>query len=471
MIFISYLITAQSTDLLYFIPELIGANTLIIILLSIVPFLNRRIQAGWSTGFIIFVAAVLRLIFIRRSPELSDDIFRYLFDGLMFLKGRNPYTAAPAAFLTDDSFLSALITRINHPYLPTIYPPAAQFVFAAGAAMGGLAGIKLLLIMLDLLSCLLIIFLLDKLKRDRAWAVLYAWHPLPVIEIAASGHIDAAAIFFILSALAVIINKNVSSVAGETVLPMTRGSEITRACTAGILFSAAALTKWVPLIFLPGILLMTPSGSRKYAATAFLTATLAMIWFFRPEVANSFHTLSVYAANWEFSGFVFRLIRSLTGSGSIARAVIACGFSTLLALMYFRYFRTALPSSLMRAKKLLEIFYALSLSFLLLTPTLHPWYALYLAAFLPFAAGPAGIILSWSVFLAYRVLIFYGMTGQWVENDFIPLMIIIGPAAAFIAAVIIRSINRSQKWRLPEIFRLNGAIDSVDRPDQSKRDY
>ena len=442
--FLCYLTTAQLPDLRLFAPELIVINTLIIILLSIVPFANRRIQAGWSTGFILFMAAVLRLMFIWRSPELSDDIFRYLFDGLMFLGGRNPYVAAPAAVLTGDSCLPELISRINHPYLPTIYPPAAQVVFAVGAAMGGIAGMKLLLIMLDLLSCLLIVYLLDRLKRNHATAVLYAWHPLPVIEIAASGHIDAAAIFFLLLALAVIITDTVPGQSGERAL---RRSEISRAGTAGILFSAAVLTKWVPLIFLPGILLMTPTGSRKFTAAAFLTATLAMIWFFRPEVANSFHTLSVYAANWEFSGFVFRLLRSLTGSGRIARAVIAWGFSTVMAIMYFRYSKAVFPSTLLRTNKLFEIFYALSLTFLLLTPTLHPWYALYLAAFLPFAVGPAGIVLSWSVFLAYRVHILYGMTGQWVENDFITFLVFIGPVVAHGAGSIIRLMSGKSVFR------------------------
>ena len=438
---------AQLPDLRLFVPELIGANTLIIILLSIVPFLNRRIQAGWSAGFILFTAAILRLMFIWRSPELSDDIFRYLFDGLMLLGGRNPYTAAPAAFLTDDSGLSALISRINHPYLPTIYPPAAQFVFAAGAALGGIAGMKLLLIILDLLSCLLIVYLLDRLKRDRATAVLYAWHPLPVIEIAASGHIDAAAIFFLLLTLAVLIPDTVSGRPGEMALPIKRRSEITRACTAGILFSAAVLIKWVPLIFLPGVLLITPAGSRRYTTVAFLTSVSAMILLFRPEVANSFHTLSVYAANWEFSGFVFRLLRSLTGSGRIAREVIACGFSTALVIMYFNCFKSVFTSSPLHTRKLFRIFYILSLLFLLLTPTLHPWYALYLAAFLPFAAGPAGIVLSWSVFLAYRVEILYGMTGQWVENDFIPFLVFIGPIVALSAGSIIRILSGKSVFR------------------------
>ena len=89
------------------------------------------------------------------------------------------------------------------------------------------------------------------------------------------------------------------------------------------------------------------------------------------------------------------------------------------------------------------------MAFLLLTPTLHPWYAIYLTAFLPFAAGSAGLTLSWSVFLAYRVLILYGTTGQWVENDVVPILIISAPAgAALIGQIMKRSIfslNRLSK--------------------------
>jgi hypothetical protein len=53
----------------------------------------------------------------------------------------------------------------------------------------------------------------------------------------------------------------------------------------------------------------------------------------------------------------------------------------------------------------IKALYAVTIVFLFLTPTLYPWYALYLVSFLPFTAGAAGLILTWSVFLSYRVLI------------------------------------------------------------------
>ncbi len=430
-------------DLRFSIPELIGFNTLIIILLALIPVLNKQIQTGWSPGFILLVSAILRLMFIWRIPELSDDIFRYLFDGLMSLHGNNPYAAAPADMLTKAPYLQSMISRINHPHLPTIYPPAAQFVFTVGAGIGGITGMKLCLVVIDLLSCALIIMILNKLELDRANAVLYAWHPLPVIEVAASGHVDAAGIFFLYLTLAVIISLKIGSRQKKSAPGKTLRSHSSKswACFAGLIFALAVLTKWAPLMFLPGILLLIPSGSRKFATLGFLSAAITMIAFFLPEITNSFHTLSVFTANWEFSGFIFRSLRAITGSGQAARMFIVTGFTIISVIIYGRFLKTRRSPALFRTRMLFKTFYFLSITFLLLTPTLHPWYALYLAAFLPFAAGPAGIVFSWSVFLAYRVLLLYGVTGQWVENDFIPFLIFIGPVSAFCASSIIRMLT------------------------------
>jgi len=87
-------------------------------------------------------------------------------------------------------------------------------------------------------------------------------------------------------------------------------------------------------------------------------------------------------------------------------------------------------------------FYSIAFTFLLLTPTLHPWYALYLACLLPFAAGPAGLVFGWSVFLAYQVQIGYTLLGQWVESDMTAWMIVSAPAAAVLFWYFLR-LNRN----------------------------
>ena len=85
------------------------------------------------------------------------------------------------------------------------------------------------------------------------------------------------------------------------------------------------------------------------------------------------------------------------------------------------------------------------MAYLLLTPTLHPWYALYLVCFLPFAPGAAGLALTWAVFLSYRVLAFKAFSGQWVENDWIPLLIWVAPVLAFLIAGPFRRLNEHSR--------------------------
>ena len=431
-------------DLRLFVPEVVGLNAVIIVLLSLAPILHQRIKIDWSIGSILFVSAIVRGMFLFHSPELSDDLFRYLFDGLMFLDGHSPYAAPPTAIRSDNPAMVWLVSRINHADLFTIYPPAAQLLFAVGAFIGGVAGIKTCLVTLDLISCFVILRILEKIGLPRANAVLYAWHPLPVLEIAVSGHIDAAAISLSLLTFLLLLCDE-TSIRADRVPSQKNGCAIflppwpwLPGCVAGSVFSLAVLTKWIPLIFLPGILLLTHSGNRKSVVLGFLFSSTALFLFFWPEVQTSFHTLGIYAANWEFSGFFFRWLREATGSGGTARLAIVIVFVAVTAAIYGRFHKTCHLFPTVRTQGIFACLYLTAMAFLLLTPTLHPWYGLYLVAFLPFAAGPSGIIFSWSIFFTYRVVMLYGLTGQWIEDDLIPFFVVMAPASAMFIGTVFR---------------------------------
>ena len=176
VIFLSYLFIAIQPDLGIAIPELVGICGWIIILLAICqvnPDKNGKtneISLNWSPMFILSTASVFRCMFVWRAPELSDDIYRYLFDGLMMVAGNNPFAEPPANFQVNVQAalpqVREIIPLINHPHLITIYPPAAQVVFAVGVMLSKIFGIsiligmKLLLVILDLMTCAVIIKLL-----------------------------------------------------------------------------------------------------------------------------------------------------------------------------------------------------------------------------------------------------------------------------------------------------------------------
>lgn len=282
------------------------------------------------------------------------------------------------------------------------------------------------------------------LSKNRA--VLYAWHPLPVIEIAASGHIDSAALFFLMAAIALVAFNN-------TAKCQKRGGfylNIINVIPAGIFMAFAILTKWFPLIFLPGLWITVRPGQQRYLLLGCLIAAGFLIWPFMPEFVNGLKTLNTYLQNWEFSGFVFRQLRHLTGSGEIARLLLGGGlFIIITGLVIWQGQR---EKTFLR---MFKIFYVIAFAYLVLTPTMHPWYALYLVVFLPFAAGSGGLALtgltlSWSVLLAYRVLIPFRLQGVWIEDDMTAFIVVLAPAAAFLSIMVVPFIYRHLRMQVDE---------------------
>ena len=257
-IFIAYAMILLFQDLRTGVPEWIGLSGLIVVLLA----LGAWSAADWSMGFIVALGTIFRGMFLIRPPELSDDIYRYLFDGQMLLSGNNPYTTAPLNTIATHPAFSNLAALVNHGDLPTIYPPAAQFVFAAGAAVGGVFGMKLVLVVLDTLMCVLIGQLLKRLGRPRSCLILYAWHPLPILEIAGSGHVDGAGILFLMAAL-VILSIDFSKNQKPHQTPHRLLHETLHHLSGwgiGCFLAAAMLTKWLPVIFFPGVLMLAAAA-------------------------------------------------------------------------------------------------------------------------------------------------------------------------------------------------------------------
>ncbi len=447
---LSYCLLALPPNLRLAVPELIGVTAVIASLLTLVLFFGERRCISWSPTLILTIAAAARLLFLFRAPELSDDIYRYLWDGLTLLSGKNPYAAAPALLQPAGENLSGLQQLVNHAELVTIYPPAAQLVFAAGALCGGsIVGLKLLLILLDLASCLLIMRLLAAFRQPVWLAVLYAWQPVAVLEVGASGHIDSAGIFFFLASLSLMIGRtspatqNTLVSAGDQ--PVARRKDYPRLILAGGAFSCAVLVKLLPLIFLPGILLVLRRRSLSFLLGAFF-AGIALLLPFLPDLTNALGTLQTYALHWEFAGFTFRTLRQASGSGESARVILAALFLVAAGCRYtllaVQQQRLSLRENYTALRAALQACSEVTFCFLLLTPTLHPWYALYLAAFLPFAAGAARLVLCWSVFLGYQVLLPYTILGQWQEDDLTAALVSLAPITAFLAVTLLRRRER-----------------------------
>lgn len=184
---------------------------------------------------ILCVAAVLRLGPLLGPPAWSTDINRYVWDGWVQRAGFNPYCCVPVdarlAHLRDTVVFPA-INRSD--FARTIYPPVDQMAFLANAWLGGtVLSMKLLLVAVEGVGIWAMMAVLRATGRSPSLVLLYAWHPLPIWEIAGGGHVDALLVAFI--PLAVL-----AALAGRQAL-------------AGVALGAAVLTKLYPLVFVPAL--------------------------------------------------------------------------------------------------------------------------------------------------------------------------------------------------------------------------
>lgn len=420
----AFFLLAWQQELRLAVPLLIGASAVVVIALTSIHYLGHRGRIFFSPPLILGVALLLRCLFVFAPPQLSDDIYRYLWDGSNLWRNVNPYAAAPAA-ITPPPELATVHARINHPDYVTIYPPAAQVVFAGGTALGGtVTGLKIFLVLIDLGLCALVLRLLKRLEMPPWQGVLYAWNPLPILEIAGSGHVDGAGLILLLGAFHLLLPEKTNAAENSP--------RHWPFLFAGALLAGAGLVKLFPFVLTPILFLLVPPCRRLHFFGAFLGTLAALLLPFLPHLSNMATTLESYARHWEFAGFAFNTLRNLTGSGSTARLLLSSSFLLIVGGIVLRLSTKIQPglTPLNRGRQALAAGYAIAMALLLLSPTLQPWYALSLAVFLPFCAGPAGVVLCWAVLLTYQVQIPYFILGEWIENPQVTEAVFLAPVTA-----------------------------------------
>ena len=318
--------------------------------------------------------------FVLAPPLLSDDLYRYLWEGRLWLEGFNPYQLAPddpaVAGLRDD-----LWANINNKGLASIYPPLSQALFVLAAGLGGKVwSVKLLALVAHVLS----VAAVARLSVARKASLALGLNPLLLCEASLNGHFD------ILCGVALLI----------AAWALTQH----RFARAGVAACAAVGLKVVGLVVLP-LFVWRP---RVLAATLVVSALLLvpLVWWRQPFDPAS--GPGQFASRWRGNESGFALVDKLSGSlfdGStadlVARLVVAVALLGLCALVV----RRRLPP--MQATR------ALCWALLLLSPQVHPWYLAWLLPLEVAASGFAGLVWSAVVLCAYAPLDLWVAEGVW----------------------------------------------------------
>lgn len=319
----------------------------------------------------------------------DDDIWRYLWDGHVWSNSVNPFLYAPVdprldslatSDATTESTWQDIRDNINHPQIPTIYPPLAQLVFRISHAIapGSIVALKTILIVLDLSTMCLVWLGLQKLSLPSAWLLLYGWNPLLIKTVAGSGHVDIlAGAMLALAAYLLLVRAK---------LP------------AAIALAGACLAKLSPIVLLPFAI-------KRIGWRNSVTAVLLILAGYLPFLGGGtaiFSGLSRFAREWQFNSAFFLATRALAGPFIHDPSLAARGVGLLAIAATAIWLLTrddGEPSSLPRVAS------SMLAAVILFSPTVIPWYLIWLLPMAVLARAPIWIWFTAIVCLAFFVMV------------------------------------------------------------------
>jgi hypothetical protein len=190
-------------------------------LIFLIQWADREISIKRMIAF----GMLFRGIYLLTFPELSDDVFRYLWDGMLTNEGISPYAILPNEWAEaglSESF-GQMLHQLNSPEYYSVYPPVLQSIFAASVWLGGgkllssVIALRGFVLLAEFGSMLLIWKLLQVWNMKQRSLMLYALNPLVIIEFAGSLHGEVFMVFFLsLSLWLLTIKRKATRNRGKT---------------------------------------------------------------------------------------------------------------------------------------------------------------------------------------------------------------------------------------------------------------
>jgi alpha-1,6-mannosyltransferase len=369
-------------NLEFFVVETIAVGLLGGVVYLLVIFgLEHTPESRNSVWLLVAAGIIFRVTLWPLVPTLSDDLYRYRWDGKAQLHGLNPYLVQP-----DDPSLAPL-WNTSDPYesrmpatdMPTIYPPLAEQVFKYTARyLPATIAFKLPMELCDILVMILLAVWL-RAEGGRAYQLaIYAWNPLVIVEFAGSGHSDALALAALVGAFVIIKSRRTLST---------------------LLLATATLLKSFPILLFPLWLRRNgwPRSARAWLEGA-AAAALALIcaWPYRAALHQIPITMATFEQNWQDNNAsLYTLLKIFSGSHEFAAGI---GVGVTVGLAIWTALRKVEPT---RAAFLIIG------SILIFSPNAYPWYFTWIIPFLCVNFNPAWLLLTILQFLSYKVLIEY----------------------------------------------------------------
>jgi len=356
-------------------------------------FLVKLIQfEKWNFKFLLIAGVLFRFVFLIAEPNLSQDFYRFIWDGELMKNGINPYLYTPNELIENSKF-QIPNSKILHEGMGSLsarhfsnYPPINQLIFTIstflsfGSIMGSIIWMRILIILADIGIVYFGRKLLGQLNQSPHLIFWYFLNPLVVIELSGNLHFEGVMLFFFIWAM-YLISKN-------------------KYLWAAPVYAASIMLKLVPILFLP--LLLPFLGLKKSIAFYLVTGVSCLLFllpFYSPQFVDNYsETVGLWFSNFEFNAGFYNLVKTIAVQHYDEKPWIVVKeygdlvplFTILLALLLMVFRDNKKIQSLFTSMLILLTGYYF------LSATVHPWYLVFL--------------LGLSLFTNYRFVIFWTAT-------------------------------------------------------------
>jgi alpha-1,6-mannosyltransferase len=381
-------------------------------LILFIPFWYLISKEKNNFPLLVAVSILFRLIFLFAIPNLSQDFYRFIWDGRLIIEGFNPYISIPETFIEQREFpvnqaidLYQGMGPLNASHF-TNYPPINQLnfliaaIFAKSSILWSVAVLRLQIILADIGIIYFGKKILEKLNLPIHHIFLYALNPFIIIELTGNLHFESVMLFFLVWSLCLLLQK--------------------KWLWAAVLLGLSVSVKLIPLLFLPLFYQWFLKSEKTkgffklviFGLIVIGTNILLFLPFLSSDLFSSYsNSVGLWFGNFEFNASVYYIAREIgylfRGWNEIAIIGKILPVITVLFIAVITFFRkNTSPQQLITALLIGISFYYFT------TTTVHPWYLATLVLLCVFTKYRYPIIWSIVIILTYEAY----SSNLWHEN-------------------------------------------------------
>ncbi len=358
-----------------------------------------------NASYLLGLGLCLRILFAFALPNLSQDFFRFIWDGRILLEGFNPYTNLPNDLIVNPNFniaqaqeLIKSMGSLSASHFSN-YPPINQLFFV----IAGIFGTQSIVVATVVLRCIIIaadfgtaIFgarLLQSMGFEKYKIYWYILNPLVLIELTGNLHFEGVMLFFFIWGI-YLLHQN-------------------KWKTAAVAIALSIATKLLPLILLP--LFFQKLGWKKsfvfYALVIGINILLFLPFLSTAMVANYSNTIALWFVNFEFNASFYYIIREIGFYYKGYNIIHSTGKVIPILIVFFIILQSFFGKNKTTPELLKSILLVLSIYFFVST-TIHPWYVINLVLVSVFTKYKFPIVWSFTVVLSY-----FAYSGQIFKEN------------------------------------------------------